>query len=407
MLHCCTTMTNMTLPLLYENLKLNFNDMIGFNKPYISGKEFEYIKEAIKIEKLSGNGYFTKKCHEFFEKRYGFRKTLLTHSATAALEMAAILIDIKPGDEVIMPSYTFVSTANAFILRGAKIIFADSNSQNPNIDVNHVLSLITPKTRAIVVVHYAGVACDMDPLLDRARLDNIFIIEDAAQAIDSFYKGRPLGSIGHFAAFSFHETKNIISGEGGMLVINDERFINRSEIVWEKGTNRAAFSRREVNKYTWVDIGSSYLPSEITAAFLLAQLEQLDVIQNSRKKTWQRYYDGFQSFGWPDVEKPCIDSFATNNAHIFYLITKNEDDRDALIQVLQHKGIQAIFHYLPLHTSPFFKQQQPDPVSLPNAEKFGKCLVRLPLYVELPDSNVDYILGQIDAFQKARISLSS
>jgi len=264
--------------------------MIPFNKPYLTGKEAHYLYHAVYSGKISGNGMFTQKCHNFFVQRYGFKKCLLTTSCTDALEMAAILIDIKQGDEVIMPSYTFVSTANAFVLRGATIVFADSGASNPNIDAEKLESLITPKTKAIVPVHYAGIACDMDKIMALAEKYNLFVIEDAAQAIDSYYNGRPLGSIGHLAAFSFHETKNIISGEGGMLVINDERFFRRAEIIWEKGTNRAEFFRGEVNKYGWVDIGSSFLPSEIIAAFLYAQLENLDDIQLKRKSIWNKYY---------------------------------------------------------------------------------------------------------------------
>lgn len=374
--------------------------MIGFNKPYITGKEFEYIQEAIKIQKLSGNGFFTKRCHEFFEKRYGFKKCLLTHSATAALEMAAILINIRPGDEVIMPSFTFVSTANAFVLRGARIVFADSSARNPNIDVAHVRSLITEKTRAIVVVHYAGVACDMDPLIELAGSSGIYVIEDAAQAIDSFYKGRPLGSIGHLAAFSFHETKNIISGEGGMLVINSEEFLERSEIVWEKGTNRAAFSRKEVRKYTWVDIGSSFLPSEITAAFLLAQLQNLEWIQKVRKDAWLYYFNGLRNQGLSDEELPYIDSFATNNAHIFYLLAKNNEQREKVIKFLHNKGIQAIFHYLPLHASSFFLSENKRQ-TLRRAEYYSECLVRLPLYVEISRNDLDTVIRNVIAVYKA------
>ena len=237
--------------------------MIPFNKPYLSGKELDYIKDSVLSMKISGDGGFTKKCHQFFEEKYNFKKVLLTTSCTDALEMAAILIETQPGDEIIIPSYTFVSTVNAFVLRGAKIIFADSSAQNPNVDVNSIAQLITPKTTAIVVVHYAGIACDMDAVMAIAKQHNLFVIEDAAQAIDSFYKGKPLGSIGHLAAFSFHETKNIISGEGGMLAINDERFLQRAEIIREKGTNRSSFFRGEVDKYGWVDIGSSFLPSDI------------------------------------------------------------------------------------------------------------------------------------------------
>jgi dTDP-4-amino-4,6-dideoxygalactose transaminase len=373
--------------------------MIGFNKPYITGKEFEYIQAAIRLEKLSGNGFFTKRCQEFFQKKYGFKKTLLTHSATAGLEMAAILVDIQPGDEVIIPSYTFVSTANAFILRGANVVFADSQEANPNVDVDHIRSLITDRTKAIVVVHYAGFACDMDPIMDLASSKNIFVIEDAAQAIDSFYKGKPLGSIGHLAAFSFHETKNIISGEGGMLVINDDRFLDRSEIIWEKGTNRAAFSRREVSKYNWVDIGSSFLPSELTAAFLLAQLENLDSIQRKRIEHWKYYcqkLEALQRFG--KIKLPQFQDFATINGHIFYLTVNNLEVRDRLLAFLKFYGIQAIFHYLPLHNSPYFKEAGQAIPILPNAERYGETLVRLPLYVELSEKQMDFVIEKISEF---------
>jgi dTDP-4-amino-4,6-dideoxygalactose transaminase len=377
--------------------------MIGFNKPYITGKEFDYIKEAIKLEKLSGNGYFTKRCHEFFEKRYGFKKALLTHSATAALEMAAILIDIQPGDEVIVPSYTFVSTANAFILRGAKIVFADSQELNPNICIAGIRALVTEKTKAVVVVHYAGFACDMDPIVELAKEKGIFVIEDAAQAIDSFYKGRPLGSIGHLGAFSFHETKNIISGEGGMLVVNDERFLLRSEIIWEKGTNRAAFSRKEVNKYNWIDVGSSFLPSELTAAFLLAQLEKIDTIQKKRKENWNYYHQklaGLESrFG---ITLPRFEGFGTNNAHMFYVLVEDLKQRDQMLLYLKHYGIQAIFHYLPLHDSPYFKQVRSVSAKLPNADKFGSRLIRLPFYFELTEEQMDMVVQKIFAFYNDR-----
>lgn len=377
--------------------------MIGFNKPYITGKEFDYIKAAIRLEKLSGNGYFTKKCHRFFEKRYGFKKTLLTHSATAALEMAAILIDIQPGDEVIMPSYTFVSTANAFILRGAKIIFADSQELNPNIGVGQIESLITAKTRAIVVVHYAGFACDMDPIMEMALSRNIFVIEDAAQAIDSYYKGKPLGSIGHLAAFSFHETKNIISGEGGMLVINDDRFLLRSEIIWEKGTNRAAFSRKEVNKYNWIDVGSSFLPSELTAAFLLAQLEKLDFIQKKRKENWTYYYQNLKILqDGNKLSLPAFQDFATNNAHVFYVVVNDLSERDALIAFLKHNGIQAIFHYLPLHDSPYFKNLGAPASELPHAVRFGETLIRLPLYIELTEKQMHFVVETLFEFYQGK-----
>jgi dTDP-4-amino-4,6-dideoxygalactose transaminase len=273
--------------------------MLTFNKPFLTGKETAYITDAVASGKISGNGKYTQLCQNYFQNKYGFKKCLLTTSCTDALEMAAILLEIKPGDEVIMPSYTFVSTANAFVLRGANIVFADSMGVNPNMDVESIEALITPKTKAIVPVHYAGIACDMDAIMDLATKYNLFVVEDAAQAIDSYYTGKdgiekPLGGIGHLAAFSFHETKNIISGEGGMLVVNDPQFAQRAEIIWEKGTNRSAFFRGEVDKYGWVDVGSSFLPSEIVAAFLWAQLEHLEEIQNKRKSIWNQYWEGLK-----------------------------------------------------------------------------------------------------------------
>lgn len=366
---------------------------IPFNKPYLTGKEAHYLYQAVLSGKISGNGQFTKKCQQFFEKKYGFKKCLLTTSCTDALEMAAILLAIKEGDEVIMPSYTFVSTSNAFVLRGAKIVFADSCSDNPNIDPAQIEQLITPKTKAIVVVHYAGVACDMDPIMDIANQYNLFVVEDAAQAIDSYYKSKPLGGIGHLAAFSFHETKNIISGEGGMLVINDDRFLDRAEIIWEKGTNRSAFFRGEVDKYGWVDIGSSFLPSEIIAAFLYAQLENLEDIQGRRKQMWQQYNEGLESLSTNGIlGLPNIPAYATNNAHMFYLVLPNTEQRQALIMALKSKGIHAVFHYLSLHLSPFYKDKH-DGRSLPNCDRFADCLVRLPFYYELTELN--YIIKTI------------
>src|SRR6185295_1393515 len=290
--------------------------MIGFNKPYFTGKELDFIQDAVARGKLSGNGYYTQSCQQFFTTRYGFKKSLLTQSCTDALEMSALLLSIFAGDEVIVPAFTFVSSANAFALRGAKLIFADSEERTPNIDVKHVQQLITARTKAIVVVHYAGIACDMDPLMALAKKHNLCIVEDAAQAIDSYYKGKALGAIGHLSCFSFHETKNIISGEGGMLVVNDSQFINRSEVIWEKGTNRSAFFRGEVDKYSWIDIGSSFLPSEITAAFLWAQLQALESIQKKRLAVWTRYHVGLQFQAREGhLLLPHIPSYATNNAH--------------------------------------------------------------------------------------------
>lgn len=533
---------------------------IPFNKPHLTGKEAHYMYQAVYNGKLSGNGEFTKRCQHFFEERYGFKKCLLTTSCTDALEMAAILCDIQPGDEVIVPSYTFVSSALAFVRQGAKIVFADSMERNPNMDADKIESLITPRTKVIVPVHYAGVACDMDKIMDIANRHNLLVVEDAAQAIDSYYgltpcppllkargdvksadvmnysllegnaktmrseptdaemvlweqirnnqlgqkfrrqhvignyiadfvclakqlivevdgeyhlskeqqasdterdawlreqgyqvihftneqvlyqteyvlhtikeallpspsprlqergsrgEARPLGGIGHLAAFSFHETKNIIAGEGGMLVINDERFIRRAEIIWEKGTNRAEFFRGEVNKYGWVDTGSSFLPSEVIAAFLWAQLECLDEIQTRRKKLWNLYYDTLSSssrFQSPlafrrgdggeaspspageglGVRLPDLPSYATNNAHMFYLVSRSLNERTELIKRLKENDILAVFHYLSLHSSPYYKDKH-DGRELPQCDRYADCLVRLPLYYDLKEEDVDRI----------------
>ena len=377
--------------------------MIPFNKPYLTGKEMQYIEDAVKSGKISGNGLFTKKCQEFFEKEFGFKKTLLTTSCTDGLEMAAILADIKEGDEVIVPSFTFVSTALAFVRQGADIVFADSYSDNPNIDAGQLEALITEKTKAIVVVHYAGVACDMDKIMSIANKHGIIVIEDAAQAIDSYYISKDgtkkaLGSIGHLSAFSFHETKNIISGEGGMLCINDDRFIQRAEIIWEKGTNRSQFFRGEVDKYSWVDTGSSFLPSEIISAFLWAQIENMRDIQDKRIKIWNRYYEGLSSFEPVSIKKPklpLVPEYATNNAHMFYLVCDNVDDRTKFIQHLKDKGILSVFHYLSLHKSSYYEKYSTRKSELPNSDMFSDCLVRLPLFYELTDEQVEYIINTI------------
>ncbi|NOT73294.1 MAG: dTDP-4-amino-4,6-dideoxygalactose transaminase [Cyclobacteriaceae bacterium] len=370
--------------------------MLGFNKPYLTGKELDYIRDAVEREKLSGNGFYTQQCQQFFTSRYGFKKTLLTQSCTDALEMSALLMDIGPGDEVILPSFTFVSSANAFVLRGATLVFADSEKTNPNIDINHVRQLITPKTKAVVAVHYAGVACDMDPLMELAQKHNFFVVEDAAQAIDSFYKGKPLGSIGHLACFSFHETKNIISGEGGMLVVNDDRFVERSEVLWEKGTNRSAFSRGEVSKYNWIDVGSSFLPSEMTAAFLWAQLQELDEIQKLRIAVWKKYHDGLKS-STDHFSVPYIPDYATNNAHMFYILCKTADERTKLMAYLKNQDIQAIFHYLPLHSSPYFLSKYKGRV-LSEARRFSECIVRLPFHTRLTDAEINRVITAINKF---------
>ncbi|MGZ3861859.1 MAG: dTDP-4-amino-4,6-dideoxygalactose transaminase [Bacteroidia bacterium] len=373
---------------------------IAFNKPYLSGKETEYIRQSVETGKISGDGMFTKKCHSFFELKYGFKKVLLTTSCTDALEMAAILLDIKENDEVIVPSYTFVSTVNAFVLRGAKIIFADSGTDNPNLDISSLEKLITPKTKAIVPVHYAGIACEMDAIMKLAKKHNLFVVEDAAQAIDSYYKERPLGSIGHLAAFSFHETKNIISGEGGMLVINDERFIKRAEIIREKGTNRSAFFRGEIDKYGWVDMGSSFLPSDIIAAFLFAQIEKLEDIQSKRKSIWNYYYETLKPLEEKGLLKlPFIPDYASNNAHMFYMVCKNGEERNRLIENLKKEDINAVFHYLSLHKSPFYRDRCKG-VSLPNSDHYSDCLVRLPMFYELTHDQLKHITSSINSFYR-------
>lgn len=374
---------------------------IPFNKPYLTGKEAHYMYKAVYDGKLSGNGEFTKKCQRFFEDRYNFKKSVLTTSGTDALEMAAILTNVGPGDEVIVPSYTFVSSALAFVRQGCHIVFADSMDRNPNIDADKLESLITPKTKVIVPVHYAGVACDMDKIMEIANRHNIFVVEDAAQAVDSYYKDKPLGGIGHFGCFSFHETKNVTAGgEGGMLIVNDERFIRRAEIIWEKGTNRAEFFRGMVNKYGWVDTGSSFLSSEINAAFLWAQLENLEDIQSKRKKLWQRYYDNLKPLadkGW--FTMPEIPDFATNNAHMFYLVCNNLEDRTRLIAYLKEKGILAVFHYLALHKSDYYTARVKDIPDLPQCDRYTDCLVRLPMFYELSLQQVDEICGKIKELQ--------
>ena len=374
--------------------------MIPFNKPFLTGKEAHYMYQAVYTGKLSGNGVFTKKCQEFFEARYGFKKCLMTTSCTDALEMAAILCNVQPGDEVIVPSYTFVSSALAFVRQGAKIVFADSCANNPNIDADKIEKLITEKTKVIVPVHYAGVACDMDKIMEIADRHNVLVVEDAAQAIDSYYKGKPLGGIGHLGCFSFHETKNVTAGgEGGLLVINDERFIRRAEIIWEKGTNRAEFFRGMVNKYGWVDIGSSFLPSEINSAFMLAQLEHLDEIQNRRKVIWNMYYDGLKDLAQGGgIQLPDMPDYATNNAHMFYFVCRNLEERTKLLTYLKENGILAVFHYLSLHLSGYNKNHSDYIPELPNCDRFADCLVRLPMFYELKDEDVKTIVKFINVF---------
>jgi dTDP-4-amino-4,6-dideoxygalactose transaminase len=377
---------------------MDSNESIPFNKPYYSGKELDYIRQAFASGKISGDGIFTRKCQQFFCEQLGFDKALLTTSCTDALEIAALLANIGPDDEVIVPSFTFPSTANAFALRGAKILFADSGATHPNLDISSLESLISKKTKAIVPVHYAGIACEMEPLLELARAYNLYVIEDAAHSFDSYYKDTPLGSIGHFGTFSFHETKNISSGEGGMLIINASQFYQRAEILREKGTNRSSFFRGEVDKYSWVDIGSSFLPSDIIAAVLYAQLEEFPSIQKKRLTLWNRYFDNLKSLadlGY--LELPFIPSYATNNAHMFYILCSSCEERQALIDHLRSHKIYAIFHYVPLHSAPYYHDKH-DKRALPNCDRFSQCLLRLPLYNELLFEQVDRVSEQIHVF---------
>ncbi|MGB5818588.1 MAG: dTDP-4-amino-4,6-dideoxygalactose transaminase [Saonia sp.] len=376
---------------------------IPFNKPHLTGKETSYIEDAVQNGQISGNGKYTKLCQNLLQKQFGFGKCLLTTSCTDALEMAAILLDIKEGDEVIMPSYTFVSTANAFVLRGAKIVFADCRKDCPNIDEDQIEDLITSKTKAIVPVHYSGVSCNMNKIMQLADKYGLYVIEDAAQAIDSYYQNgteakKALGTIGHLATFSFHETKNIISGEGGMLVINDSAFKERAEIIWEKGTNRSAFFRNEVNKYEWVDIGSSFLPSEIMAAFLYAQLQEINDIQKKRKNIWDTYNERLS--GWAkehEIQLPFIPEYATNNAHLFYLVTANQEQRQKIIQHLKKFEILAVFHYQSLHKSPFYGETHGTRI-LPQSDRYSSSLIRLPLFYDLSAQELQYIIECLISF---------
>ena len=372
---------------------------VPFNKPFITGKELYYIADSVMQGQISGNGYYTKKCESFLEKYTHSNKVLMTNSCTAALEMACILIDLQPGDEVIMPSFTFVSTANAFILRGANIIFCDSRADHPGIDEDQIESLITPKTKVIVPVHYAGVACNMEKIMLIASKYNLIVIEDAAQAINSYYKFtngavKALGSIGHLATFSFHETKNIISGEGGLLAINDERFISRSEIIWEKGTNKSAFLKGDVDKYGWVDIGSSFLPSEITAAFLWAQLEKINDIQRKRINIWNNYDN--QVVSNSKFEKPIKPYYSDNNAHMFYVVFGDKQERTKALQLFKNKNIIAVFHYLSLHKSEFYRNKYQGN-ELPNSDRYSECLLRLPLYYELTNGQQAKIIDLLNS----------
>ncbi|WP_066356042.1 dTDP-4-amino-4,6-dideoxygalactose transaminase [Aliarcobacter skirrowii] len=374
--------------------------MIPFNKPPYTGNEEKYVIESMKSSKISGDGEFTKKCHKWFEEKLECKKALLTTSCTHALEIAAILLDIQEGDEVIMPSYTFVSTANAFVLRGAKIVFVDIRPDTMNIDETKIEEAITSKTKAIVPVHYAGVACAMDTILDIAKRYNLFVVEDAAQGMMSTYKGKALGTIGHLGAFSFHETKNYTSaGEGGLLIINDEKFVQRAEIIREKGTNRSLFFRGMVDKYSWVDIGSSYLMNDVSAAYLWGNLEKADEINQNRLNSWQKYYDGLKELenkGF--IELPKIPGGCVQNAHMFYIKVKDLEERTALLDYLKKNDINAVFHYVPLHSAPagekFGRFDGVDVFTTKESER----LIRLPMYYGIGNDEINKVIGVVNEF---------
>ena len=373
---------------------------IPFNQPYFVGPETAYIEQAVRTGRISGGGLFTQRCETWFEQHLGAPRVLLTTSGTDALELAALLLDVCPGDEVLLPSFTFPSTANAFLLRGARLVFVDSSAASPSLDVSQLEALITPRTRFIVPVHYAGTACDMDPLLALAQQYQLLVVEDAAQGIASQYRGRPVGTLGALGAFSFHETKNITAGgEGGMLVINDPQLVERAEVIREKGTNRAAFFRGEVAKYNWVDVGSSFLPAEINAAFLWAQIEALAVIQRRRCALWLRYQALLRPLAEVGVGLPVLPDYATLNGHLFYVVCRTLAERTALIAWLRERKILAVFHYQPLHRSPYYAARH-DGRALPWADHYADCLVRLPLYTGLRDGQQDEVIRAVLSFYR-------
>ncbi|WP_323591935.1 dTDP-4-amino-4,6-dideoxygalactose transaminase [Aliarcobacter butzleri] len=374
--------------------------MIPFNKPPFTGNEERYVLESMKSNKISGDGEFTKKCHKWFEDKLKCKKVLLTTSCTHALEMAALLLDIKDEDEVIMPSYTFVSTANAFVLRGAKIVFVDIRPDTMNIDETKIERAITSKTKVIVPVHYAGIGCEMDTIMNIAKKYNLFVVEDAAQGMMSTYKEKPLGTIGHLGTFSFHETKNYTSaGEGGLLIINDEKFVQRAEIIREKGTNRSLFFRGMVDKYSWVDIGSSYLMNDVSAAYLWGNIEFADEINQNRLNTWHEYYNGLKELEDKNlISLPTITKDCKHNAHMFYIKVKDLKERTLLLEYLKQNNINAVFHYVPLHSAPsglkFGRFNEDDNFTTKESER----LIRLPMYYSLSDDNINRVLGRINEF---------
>lgn len=363
--------------------------MIPYNRPHLTGREFQYIERAVRAGQISGNGAFTQACQSRLERRLGAPRVLLTHSCTAALEMAALLLDLQPGDEVIVPSFTFVSTANAFVLRRAVPVFVDIRPDTLTLDERLIESAITARTRAIVPVHYAGVSCDMRAILDIAKRHDLFVVEDAAQALGSSYRDSPLGSLGHLAAFSFHETKNVTAGEGGALVVNDPRFFERAEVLWEKGTNRSQFSRGEIERYTWVDVGSSFLPGEVTAAFLLAQLEEEERITRTRVGLWDAYYEACGALDAVGlVRRPVVPPDSRHNAHIFYLLLAPHIDRVAVLASLNARGVNAVFHYVPLHSSPAGQRYGRIGTTMEVTDRVAASLIRLPLWPGMDASSV-------------------
>lgn len=375
------------------------NQKIPFNKPYVTGNEFDYIQQAINQGVLSGNGEFTKKCQNWLESNIGCQKALLTHSCTAALEMSAILANIQPGDEVIMPSYTFVSTANAFVLRGGIPVFVDIRSDTLNLDETKIEAAITSKTKAIATVHYAGVGCEMDTIMDIAKYHNLIVIEDAAQGIMSSYKGKALGTFGNFGALSFHETKNVICGEGGALLINNQNLMERAEIIWEKGTNRSQFFRGQVDKYTWVDIGSSFLPSEINGAFLFAQLQQAQIITQKRLEIWHQYHQAFTELESQEkIRLPFIPKNCQHNAHMYYIVLPDLETRTNLINHLKNDNIYSVFHYIPLHSSPAGIQYGRTDGNLSNTDIIGDRLLRLPLWIDMTEEMINRVITGIYEF---------
>lgn len=375
--------------------------MISFNKPPYVGEEIKYIEEAVKAQKICGDGQFTKKCNQWFEDKTGAAKVLLTTSCTHATELAALLLDIQPGDEVIMPAYTFVSTADAFVLRGATAVFVDINPKTMNIDENLIEDAITEKTKAIVPVHYAGVSCEMDKIMEIAKKHNLYVVEDAAQGVMSTYKGKALGTIGDYGCYSFHETKNYSMGEGGALLIRDGKNAELAEIIREKGTNRSKFFRGQIDKYTWVEAGSSYLPSDMNAAYLWAQLQKADEINENRLQSWNRYYEGLKDLKEAGkIELPYVPEYCEHNAHMFYIKAKDLEERSALISYLKENGVTAVFHYIPLHTAPAGKEYGRFHGEDKYTTKESERIIRLPMYYELDEQDAKKVMDLIHTFYK-------